>query len=161
MLLYDDVPADLVFTINLIEHDSGDIDEYKRRIAVALSDAAKAGLGSVGVPAEATAANQGFIGMVTWGLVNVVSGWLGADDDAYNPHGFRISAKDILVALGIKKGEIKGIASPFQDKTLESPQVVLSYNLPPVIVEGRDQGGDLGRYAFYFKVEPYWIDTNP
>jgi hypothetical protein len=156
LLLYDDVPAELVFTVNLIEHDSGDIEEYKRRIAVALADAAKAGLGSVGVPAEATAANEGFIGMLTWGIVNVVSGWLGADDDAYNPLGFRISAKDILVDLGIKKGTITGVSSPFQDQQLEPSRGSLKYNMPPVILEGRDQGGDLGRYALYFKVEPYF-----
>jgi hypothetical protein len=160
LLLYDDVPADLVFTVNLIEHDSGDIDEYKRRIAAALADAAKAGLGAVGVPAEATAASQGFMGMVTWGIVNVVSGWLGADDDAYDPHGFRVSARDILVDLGIKKGTIQGATPPFQDKKLESPVVPLKYNIDPVIVEGMDQGGDLGRYALYFKVETYWIDTS-
>lgn len=158
MLLYDDVPADLVLTINLIEHDSGDIDEYKRRIAAALSTAAQAGLGSVGVPAEATAASQGFIGSVTWGLVNVVSGWIGADDDAYNPNGFRISGKDVLIHIGIKDGSIKGVASPFQDRTMERPDtpgVALHYNTDPVVVSGTDQGGDLGVYAFYFKVETY------
>lgn len=160
LLLYDDVPAELVLTCNLIEHDSGDIEEYKRRIASALSDAAQAGLGSVGVPAEATAASQGFIGTLTWGIVNVLSGWLGADDDAYNPHGFRIPSKDILVDLGIKDGSIKGVASPFQDKTMErddTPGVILHYNIDPVIVSGTDQGGDLGVYALYFKVETYVV----
>jgi hypothetical protein len=166
MLLYDDVPADLVLTINLIEHDSGDIEEYKRRIAAALSTAAQAGLGSVGVPAEATAASQGFIGAVTWGLVNVVSGWLGADDDAYNPNGFRISGKDVLIHIGIENGSIKGVASPFQDRTMERPDtpgVVLHYNIDPVVVSGTDQGGDLGVYTFYFKVETYvgTIDFGP
>jgi hypothetical protein len=160
VLLYDDVPADIVLTLNLIEHDSGDISEYKRRIAEALGKAAEAGLGSVGVPAEAVAANQGWIGAITVGLVNVLSGWLGADDDPYNPRGFRIAAKDILVDLRIKSGEIKGVTSPFQDKTLVSPEVVLHYNIDPLIVTGRDQGGDLGKYAFYFKVEPYSIKTH-
>ena len=163
VLLYDDVPADLVLTCSLIEHDSGDISEYKRRIAEALGKAAEAGLGSVGVPAEAVAANQGWIGALTVGLVNVLSGWLGADDDPYNPHGFRIPAKDILVDLRIKSGKIKGVTSPFRDKTLErgdTPGVVLRYNLDPVIVSGTDQGGDLGVYAFYFKVETYSIGTD-
>ena len=158
MLLYDDVPADLVLTINLIEHDSGDIDEYKRRIASALTTAAEAGLASVGVPAEATAADEGFMGKLTYGLVNVLAGWLGADDDAYNPHGFRISGRDILLHLGLKDGSITGIASPFRDAAMERPDtpgIVLRYNVDPVVVTGTDQGGDLGVYAFYFKVEPY------
>jgi hypothetical protein len=155
VLLYDDVPLDIVLTCSLIEHDSGDISEYKRRIAEALGKAAEAGLGAVGVPAEAVAANQGWMGAITVGLVNVLSGWLGADDDPYNPRGFRIPAKDILVALRLKSGKITGVAPPFQDKTLVSEGVVLHYNLDPVIVTGRDQGSALGKYAFYFKVEPY------
>lgn len=164
LLLYDDVPADIVLTCNVIEHDSGDISEYKRRIAEALSKAAAAGLGAVGVPAEAVAANQGWMGAITVGLVNVLSGWLGADDDAYNPRGFRIPAKDILIDLRIKSGKITGVTSPFQDKTLkteDTPGVVLRYNLDPVVVSGTDQGGDLGVYALYFKVEPYSIVTRP
>ncbi|MBA4055472.1 MAG: hypothetical protein C0490_12225 [Marivirga sp.] len=163
VLLYDDVPADVVLTCNLVEHDSGDISEYKRRIAEALSKAAEAGLGSVGVPSEAIAANHGWVGAITVGLVNVLSGWLGADDDAFLPHGFRIPAKDILVDLRIKNGKIKNATSPFQTRTMERPDtpgVVLHYNVPPVIVSGTDQGSDLGRYAFYFKVEPYSIETD-
>lgn len=163
LLLYDDVPADIVLTCNLIEHDSGDISEYKRRIAEALSKAAEAGLGSVGVPSEAIAANQGWLGAITIGLVNILSGWLGADDDPYNPRGFRIAAKDILIALRLKNGKLKDIPYPFTEQAAtrdDTPGVTLRYNLEPVVVSGVDQGGDLGVYAMYFKVEPYTIGSN-
>ena len=97
----------------------------------------------MGVPAEAVAANQGWIGSTTVGLVNVLSGWLGADDDPYNPRGFRIPARDILLDLRLQDGRIKGVPSPFQNKTFESPDgdVTLHYNIDPLIVTGRDQGG--------------------
>jgi hypothetical protein len=147
MLIYDDVPADIVLSCVLIEHDSGNIDEYKKKIAEALTKAAQAGLTTIGVPAEAVAADQGFIGDVSLGIVNVVSGWIGADDDPYNPQGFRISAKEILT-------------KSFTARVLERedhPGVILEYNTQPVIVSGTDQGGDLGEYGFYFKVEPYTI----
>jgi hypothetical protein len=64
----------------------------------------------------------------------------------------------MLVEIGVKAGSIKGVSSPFSDRTMERPDtpgVVLHYNTDPVVVSGRDQGGDLGVYAFYFKVESY------
>ena len=161
MLVYDDEPADIILNCVLAEHDSGNIDTYKKKMAEALAQAAKAGLAAVGVPAEATAADQGFIGDLSLGLVNALSGWVGADDDVYNPRGIRIPAKDILIALEIKHGKDPGVESPFQTKTLEradTPGVTLKYNVGPAIVSGTDQGGDTGRYAFYFNVEPYFSD---
>ena len=154
--VYDGVIADIILPCVLVEHDSGNIDEYKKKAAEYIAVAAMAGLGAVGVPAEAAGADQGIIGDITLGLVNVLSGWLGADDDPYTPQALRIPGKDILAALLIKNGELLGVPAPFKEQTLtrgDDPRT-LSYNIAPVIVTGIDQGGDRGEYAFYFKVEP-------
>lgn len=145
MLIYDGVPADIVLACLLIEHDSGNIDTYKEKIAAAITTAAKTGLAAIGVPAEATAADQGFLGDLSLGIVNAVSGWIGADDDPYTPQNSRIRAREILL-------------NAFTEQVLErsdTPGVVLKYNAEPVIVYGIDQGGDRGEYGFYFRVEPY------
>ncbi len=160
-LIYDGVPADVVLNCVLIEHDSGDIDEYKKKIAEALAEAAKAGLALLGVPAEATAADQGFISDISLGLVNVMSGWVGADDDPYTPQALRIPARNVLIALAQKfEGKRLDEPDPFPERVLErsdTPGVKLIYNTNPVIVSGTDQGGDRGEYGFYFKVEVYQI----
>ncbi len=163
MLVYDDVPADVLLDCYLVEHDSGNIDDIKSAIADALQKAAQLGGEALGIPSEAAAADTGAAKYVTLTLSDIIANALGASDDAYNPRRARVPAKDILVELGIKKGTIQGVTSPFQTRTLtrdDTPGVKLEYNVDPAVVTGTDDGGDTGRYAFYFKVEPYWVDTH-
>jgi len=158
MHLYEGPPADIVLSSVLIEHDSGDMGEYKRRIAEAINQAAQAGAAALGVPAEATAANQGWLNDLSLGLANLLLGWVGADDDAYTPQATRVAAKDILTAYGIHKGKLPNAVQPFEERVLvrdDTPDVRLAYNIGPVRVSGEDQGGDRGSYAFYYRVELY------
>jgi hypothetical protein len=156
-LIYEGVPADIILNCILVEHDSGDIEKYKQKAAEALEKGIKAGITLIGVPAEATAADQGFIGDISVGIVNALSSVLGADDDLFTPQALRIPAKDILVGFGVKSGEIKGIPFPFPDRPplerSDTPGIKLEHNLDPVTVSGVDQGGDVGNYGFYFKIE--------
>ena len=158
MHLYEGPPADIVLSSVLIEHDSGDMSEYKRRIAEAINTAAQAGAAALGVPAEATAADQGWLNDLSLGLANLMLGWVGADDDAYSPQATRIAAKDILTAYGIARGILSDAAQPFEERVLvrdDTPDVRLGYNIGPVRVSGEDQGGDRGLYAFYYRIELY------
>lgn len=157
--IYNGIPADLTLYCHLVEHDSGNVDEYKKKAAEYLANAAKAGAVALGIPAEAAGADQGLINDISIGLVNVLSDWLGEDDDQYTVQTLRIPGKDILAALLIKQGKLSGVPNPFNEQTLtrdDDPRR-LSYNTAPVIVTGTDDGGDLGVYAFYFRVEPYTI----
>lgn len=154
--LYAGPPADIVLSSVLIEHDSGDMDEYRRRIADAISTAARAGAASLGVPAEAVAADQGWINDLSLGLADLLLGWVGADDDDYTPQATRISARDVLTAYGIHDGSLPDAVQPFPEKVLvrgDTPDVELRYNIGPVRVSGEDQGGDRGSYAFYYRIE--------
>jgi hypothetical protein len=154
--LYDGPPADLVLSSILVEHDSGDTSEYKRRIAEAIATAAQAGAASLGVPAEATAADQGWINDLSVGIADLLLGWVGADDDAYTPQATRISGRDILTAYGIVEGTLPNAVQPFAERVLtrdDTPDVRLAYNIGPVRVSGEDQGGDRGSYAFYYRIE--------
>jgi hypothetical protein len=156
MRLYQGPPADLVLSSVLVEHDSGDTGEYKRRIAEAINVAARAGAASLGVPAEATAADQGWLDDVSMGLADLLTGWLGAKDDAYTPQATRISAKDVLTAYAIHEGVLPNATQPFPERVLhrdDTPDVRLAYNIGPVRLSGEDQGGDRGSYAFYYRIE--------
>lgn len=160
-LVYDGHPTDLVLYAILIEHDSGDITEYKKAIAQEMVKAASSLGAAVGVPAEATASSQGFLDKITMGLVDVISDWVGAEDDPYNPTAQRIVGKDILTAYGQVKGYFPEKPNPFflrQMTRKDSPGIELDYNIPPVVVTGVDAGGDLGRYAFYYLVELFVDD---
>ncbi len=157
ILLYDGPPADLVLTSVLAEHDSGDLSEYRRRIAEAFVKAANAGGAALGgVPAEAMAANQGWLGDLSVGLANVLTGVIGADDDPYTPQSVPVRAKDMLTAFGIVQGTLPGAQQPFPARTRvrpDTPGVTLAYNIDPVRLTGRDQGGDQGSYAFYYRID--------
>src|SRR5262249_12191529 len=59
--LYNGPPTDIVLTVSLIEHDSGDTTTAKRKIADVIAKAAEGLAAYGGIPAETLAANQGFI----------------------------------------------------------------------------------------------------
>lgn len=155
-LIYEGPPADVVLSSTLVEHDSGETEEYRRRIASKLAEAAAMGGAAVGVPSEAVGANMGWINDLCYGIVNVVASFVGADDDPYTPQALRIPAYDMLQAFGVATGESPGRTSPFVNKTMEradTPGVMLKYNLAPVLVSGTDQGGDTGHYTFYYGID--------
>jgi hypothetical protein len=140
MQVYKGPVTDLVFTCTLVEHDSGNIDEYKKKVADLIAKAAQVGLGEMGVPSEATAADQGWIGDLSVGLVNSISSALGADDDPYTPQALRITADEIS-------------NHTFSKQTLRRSDDPRSTDYTHLmIVNGTDQGGDPGEYGFYFLV---------
>jgi len=57
----------LVLVGSLVEHDSGNIEEYKHKIAEAIANAARGLATMAGVPAEALAADQGSSMTCPWG----------------------------------------------------------------------------------------------
>ena len=63
--VYEGPPADVVLMSLLVEHDSGDLDEYRRRIAQKTAEVAATRAVALGVPAEAVASNQGWINDVS------------------------------------------------------------------------------------------------
>lgn len=144
--VYSGPPMDLVLIGSLVEHDSGNTDEYKRKIAEKVAEAAR-GLGAMaGVPAEAAAADQGFINDLSLGLVNAISSALGADDDPYVPQTETLRWTDI-------------VGRRFQRRTLrrdDDPRTAEYTH--HIIVSGTDQGGDRGVYAFYFDLRLFQIE---
>lgn len=144
--IYTGPPTDLVIIGSLVEHDSGNIEQYKRKFADAITRAAQGLAAMEGIPAEATAADQGFLNDLSVGLVNAVSSVLGADDDAYVPGQLLLHWTDIL-------------GHNFSKQLLrrnDDPRTI-SYT-HQLVVSGVDQGGDRGEYALYFDVRLFSIE---
>ncbi len=147
VLLYSGPPMNLTLVGSLVEHDSGDIEQYKRKFAEVIANAARGLAAMAGVPAEAMAADQGFINDLSLGLVNGISSVLGADDDPYVPGQIVLHWADIL-AKNYTRQTLRRGDDP---RTLDYTHVIP--------VTGVDQGGDRGEYAFYFDVRQF--DTVP
>jgi hypothetical protein len=145
--LYDGPVGDIYILVSLVERDSGNIDEYKKKIAALVSKAAKSFVPGDGVSAEAEAADMGLIGDLSLGAVNVMANFLGAADDPFNP-GSEIIDKDEVLS------RFKESAPPDQFPTFlvdrEGRKFTYTHR---VIVEGVDNGGDFGQYSLYFTVE--------
>jgi hypothetical protein len=138
--LYTGPPTDLILTLSVIEHDSGDTSAAKQKLADAIAKAAQALAGLAGLPAEATAAGDGFLNDLTLGLVNGVADLFGINDDPYPPQQLQIRAQDLL-------------RRQFPRRTLErddDPNTIEYTHF--IVASGIDEGGDLGRYAAYFDV---------
>lgn len=159
-MICDSVAGDIYIVCSLVEHDSGNIDEYKKKVAELISTAAKSFAAVEGVPAEALASDQGLIGDISLGLVNVISGAIGADDDPYNSGSIRIDKAQIL-----NKFKTDFSAPDQFPKFLlqrdDDPRT-LSYT-HVVYLSGTDQGGDTGTYGLYFEVRltSMWEIVNP
>jgi len=144
--LFQGPPMTVVLLGSLVEHDSGDIEEYKHKIADAIANAARGLAVMAGVPAEATAADQGFINDLSLGLVNAAASALGADDDPYVPQQLRLHWADIL-------------NGNYTRQTLrrdDDPRIVEYTH--SIVVTGIDQGGDRGEYALYFDVRQFDVE---
>jgi len=141
--LYKGPPMSLTLVGSLVEHDSGNIEAYKQKIAQVIADAAKGLAVYAGVPAEAVAADQGFINDLSLGLVNGVSSILGADDDPYVPQVHLLHAFDILKRNYTRQTLHRADDPHFLEYTHS------------IVVSGIDQGNDRGEYAFYFDVRQF------
>ncbi|RQP23646.1 hypothetical protein [Piscinibacter terrae] len=138
--LYSGPPTDLVIGCHLIEHDSGDVGEVKQAIRESVDALAKTLSGVAGVDAEHLTSQQDFLGKLSEFVLNAISNFLGASDDAYDPGATVLHWQDLK-------------ARNFQRKILsrsdDPRQVAYTHSL---VLSGRDDGGDVGRYAFYFEV---------
>jgi len=143
--IYTGPPADVVIVGALVEHDSGNIDKYKQKFADEITRAAQGLAGMEGVPAEATAADEGWLNTLSLGLVNGIFSLVGADDDAYVPGNLLLHWTDIL-----------GHAFPKQTLRRDDDPRTIEYT-HQLIVSGVDQGGDRGEYALYFDVRQFDI----
>ena len=138
--LYDGPPVDIVLAATLVESDSGDTGKIKQKLADAVSDGAKGLAASLGMPAEALAATDGWVNDLSQGLVNAVANLLGVDDDQFTPQQIRLTWTEML-------------AGSFTKQVLRRNDD--SNTLPythSVVLSGVDEGGDLGKYGFYFDV---------
>ena len=139
-LLYKGPPMDIVLTASLVEHDSGDTTEVKKKIAEAIAQAAAALGTAVGVPAEATSASNGWINDLSLGLVNGVGNIFGINDDPYPPQQLRL-----------RWTEIQG--RQFTRQTLrrdDDPRTIDFTH--SILASAVNESGDLGKYALYFDV---------
>src|SRR5215211_4888196 len=81
--VYSGPPVPLDLMVTLAEHDSGNIDAYKRRVAAAVAQAA--GAVAASFTSGASAAAQPIIDELARGLMDVAADVLGTADDVYNP----------------------------------------------------------------------------
>lgn len=159
-MICDSVAGDIFIVCSLVEHDSGNIDEYKKKVADLITKAAKAFADMEGVPAETMASDQGLIGDISLSLVNVISGAIGADDDQYNSGSIKIDKEEIFNKFK------SDLTAPDQ-----FPKFLLQRDDDPrtlpythrIFLSGTDQGGDTGEYALYFEVRliSTWEIINP
>ena len=138
--LYKGPLADLFVVCTLIENDSGDVDAISKDIAAKIAEAAGALIGGLtGVPAESVQNNTWFqdgLGKVV-GLV--LDDVFGIGDDPYN---MQTKSLDWTELLGIAAGS-SAVSRNDDAKTIDKQNV-------KVVLEQEDDGGDLGRYSFYF-----------
>lgn len=141
VLLYDGPPMDIVLTASLIEHDSGDTSEVKKKIAEAIAAAALAAAGAgAGLPAEATAATPEWVNDLSLGLVNSVASLFGVDDDPYPPQ-----------QLLIKWTELQGRKFHLQTAKRDDDERTIEYT-HSITLSAEDEGGSKGKYVAYFMV---------
>lgn len=146
--IYDGAVGDLYIVVSLMEHDSGNIDEYKKKIAALISKAATSFIMGDGASAETNASDMGLIGDLSLGAVNIMADFLGAGDDPFNP-GSIVIGRDVM--LNKFKPE-QAAPDQFPTFLLDREGKTFTYT-HQVTVEGRDDGGDLGQYSLYFTVE--------
>jgi hypothetical protein len=143
-LLYEGPPNNVLINCHLIEHDSGDPRDAKRAIKDAVEAAAKTLSAANGIDAEHLAAQEDFLSNYSKSILNGVSNLLGNSDDQYNPGNLILHWEDLKVGHTFKRSELKRNDDPTRLEFTNS-----------VIVTGKDDGGDIGVYAFYFDVRTF------
>jgi hypothetical protein len=136
--IYSGPPIPLNLTVTLVEHDSGNIDAYKEKVAQLIAQAAGAVAASFTSGASAPA--QPAIDLLSRGLVDVSADVLGTADDAYNPANLLL----LPAVLGDPNRPRQVLRRSDDPRTAEYTDVIA--------IAGTDEGGDPGDYAFYFDV---------
>ncbi|MGY1944764.1 hypothetical protein [Nocardia asiatica] len=157
-LVYQGPPDDVVLASTLVNHDSGDISDYKKALGTYIKNASLLILGGAsGVAAEKASEGANFVSKFVDDIVDwIADDLLGLGDDPFDPTMQRISAADLITVFRKAKGELPEKPNPFPFRQMtraDTPGVTLNYNLDPVIVTGVDDDGDIGKYAFYYKLE--------
>jgi hypothetical protein len=151
-VVYEGAIANINLSCSLVEKDSGDTTEYRKKFAQAIADAAKMGATASGVDSEAMGSDTGWLNDVSIGLSNLVFDLIGADDDPYNVQTFEIPWTDMVA-------DVEG---RLEQKILKRPDdpatIVYTHERP---VTGKDGGNDLGEYGFYFHVRTRPRPENP
>jgi hypothetical protein len=155
--VYDGPPANVVLFASLVEHDSGDpqryfdaVDAFVARLPGELRQPGLV-VGQPqpvppGVEEELTAAQPGFLDVLTAGLAGpIMNAALGAGDDAYE-----------IALLQLPWTALR--AAPPRRQLRRSDDVDVVDYTHSVTVTGTDDGGDRGRYAFYFDVRAYPVE---
>jgi hypothetical protein len=145
--VYQGPPDNVRLHCVLVEHDSGNLDDIRKAVQEAVTEAAKVAGAVLGIPSEALDSDHGFLNTVTVTLTDRIAGALGAGDDLYTPQ-----------ALLIRADEMLGTPT-FTQHTLtrsDDPRALEYTHLQ--VVTGIDDGGDRGDYAFYFRVALYDIE---
>lgn len=141
-IVTDSTLEDLYIRVAWIENDSGNVEDIARKVAEKMQQAAAAAAGALlGAGAESVAASQNetFYEAALW----IVGDVLGMGDDAYPVEGRYISAGELLAGSG------PPLQAPY--KRGDDPRTVEKWT-HDIYVQGVDDGGDLGRYRFFFDV---------
>jgi len=144
--LYSGPPVPLVVETHLVEHDStaSDIELYKRRTREAVADIANAAIAS-GTGIALPALNE-IVKDLSRALVNAVTDLIGASDDPYNPSGV---ALDTNILSNPNRPHLTAERGDDPKRINYTP---LTRETEFITVTGRDDGGDVGEYRFYFDV---------
>lgn len=139
-VVYSGPPTDVAIFINLIENDSGDTTEIKKKLAEKLMEVIGAAATSAGGPsAEAAVKDDTIVNTLTLGLVNVImDDILGAGDDPYLPQVFYFGWEDL------RKNGVMRHRTPNNSPYTHA-----------VVVSGTDDAGDRGEFTFYFDVRVF------
>lgn len=145
--LYSGPVEDVVLVAALVEHDDfADVDAAARQIADKIAEAGGQLLGALtGVPAEAAADNTWFKDGLGEVLGVVMGGIFGMGDDPYPGQSLRVPWEEI--------GQW-GPPRQMPRTRGDDPKTIKDWT-HRVKVTGRDDGGDLGDYDFYFDM---WVE---
>jgi hypothetical protein len=138
--------------VNLVENDSGDVDDISKKIAEKTASLAAQAIGALtGVPAESVTDSESFKEGFTTGLKFLLGDIFGIGDDPYNPESIFLPWEDL-----------KAGAFPIQPPVRRDDD---SHEIKEwthrIEVRGTDDGGDQGIYALYFRVKVRFNKTTP
>jgi len=138
--IYKGPLADLFVACTLVENDSGDVDAISKEIAAKIAEAAGALIGGLtGVPAESVQNNTWFQEGIGKAVGLVLDDVMGIGDDPYNMQTKRLDWS-----------ELRGIAAGSSTVRRDDDAKTIDKQNVKVTLEQEDDGGDLGRYTFYF-----------
>jgi hypothetical protein len=130
--------------VNLVENDSGDVDDISSKIAEKTSSFARQAIGALtGIPAESVTDSESFKESLITGLKFLLGDIFGIGDDPYN------SESIFLPWPGLRDGAFPDQPPVRRD---DDNKEIKDWT-HRVVLTGTDDGGDQGKYAIYLRVK--------